>query len=205
MSQFFESIKLENGKFYLLDLHKKRMQNTVKNVFKKEVVFDLEQELIKNDYEKKGLFKVKVVYDLSIKNIAIEPYSIKNHDKIVFLHREELKYTYKNVIRKSLEFNKKLSDDAIFVINDSLTDSSYGNLALFDGTDWYTPKKCLLKGVKREYLFYTNKLKIKDIKLSEMLQYSQIAFINAMRDFEKTYTFVVEGNNLLLEPFNFSK
>jgi 4-amino-4-deoxychorismate lyase len=205
MSLFFESIKLENGNFYLLDLHQKRMQNTVKNVFKKDVAFDLENELLKNDIEKEGLFKVKVIYDLAIKNIIIEPYSIKDHAKVVFLHREQINYTYKNIIRKSLDYNKKASDDAIFVINDSLTDSSYGNLALFDGSEWFTPKKCLLKGVKREYLFNTNKLKIKDIKLSEIMQYSRIAFVNAMRDFEKTYTFVVEGDTLLLEPFNFSK
>jgi 4-amino-4-deoxychorismate lyase len=203
MSLFFESIKLENGRFHFLELHQKRMQNTVKNVFKKDVIFDLDNEIQKCEIENSGLFKVKVIYDTNIKTINIEPYSIKNHQKIVFLHREHINYTYKNIIRKSVEFNKKTSDDAIFVVNGSLTDASYSNLALFDGKEWFTPKKSLLKGIKREYFFSTNQIKIKDIKLSEINQYSQIAFINAMRDFEKIYTFAVEGDYLLLTLFNF--
>jgi 4-amino-4-deoxychorismate lyase len=204
MSLFFESIKLEDGEFHLLELHQKRMQNTVEKVFKKDSSFDLKSEFNKLTFETSGLFKVKVMYDLGIKNISIEPYTIKNHSKILLLEREELNYTYKNVIRKSLEFDKTVADDAIFILKGSITDASYSNIALFDGNQWFTPKKCLLKGIKREELFTNNTLKIKDIKLSEISQYSQIAFINAMRDFEKTYTFVVEGELLLLKPFNFS-
>jgi 4-amino-4-deoxychorismate lyase len=199
MSLFFESIKLEDGQFFNLELHEKRMKNTVKNVFKKEISFDLKSEFNKLTFEISGLFKVKVMYDLGLKNISIEPYALKNHNKIILLDREELNYTYKNVIRKSLDFDKTVADDAIFIVRGSLSDATYSNIALHDGNEWFTPKKCLLKGVKREYLFENRKIKIRDIKIDEIEQFSKIAFINAMRDFEKTYTFVKEGKILHLQ------
>lgn len=42
MSQFIESIKVENGKVFLLDLHQKRVNDTF-NAFSKPIKVDLKK------------------------------------------------------------------------------------------------------------------------------------------------------------------
>jgi 4-amino-4-deoxychorismate lyase len=198
MSQFFESIKLLDGNIPLLHLHQKRIERTVNDNFRTKCKLDLEKELSKVRLASQGLFKIKVIYDSHLHQISVEPYQIKTHSKIAILKKENIAYPYKSSSRNQFDFNTQLSDDAIFVSHNSLTDASYSNLALFDGEQWYTPEKCLLKGVKREHLLKNKQIKTRDIKLADLEHYSKIAFINAMRDFEKIYTFVKEDHFLLL-------
>jgi len=67
--------------------------------------------------------------------------------------------------------------------NDLLTDTSYSNIALFDGENWITPKSPLLFGVNRAQLVAENKLIQKDIKVSELFNFQRISLFNAMIEF----------------------
>jgi 4-amino-4-deoxychorismate lyase len=203
MFQFFESIKMLNGQMYLLDLHSARLNKTRKLFFENIKDIDLANELTIPCEMKLGLFKVKVVYAKYLESVRMDEYTIKSHHKVKLLEKPGLEYHHKFLERKFLEGdlqNLSEMDDIIFLKNGILTDATYSNVALFDGKNWITPKDCLLEGVKRKALLVSGKIIEKRIGEVDLPDFQKIAFINAMRDFEKIYTFVLNENVLTLSP-----
>lgn len=203
MYQFFESIKLLDGKLHLLDLHSERLNATRNAFFENVKDIDLEKELMIPCKKKDGLYKVKVVYAKYLESITIDSYSIKDHHKIKLLEKPEIQYDFKFLDRKNLEedfIQEADFDDIIFLKNGTLTDATYSNLAFFDGKTWFTPENCLLNGVKRKALLESGIITEKKILKNDIKDFQKIAFINAMRDFEKMYTFVQKDDFLLLNP-----
>jgi 4-amino-4-deoxychorismate lyase len=74
-------------------------------------------------------------------------------------------------------------DDVLLVKNGLLTDTSYCNIALFDGVNWVTPLTPLIQGVTRAQLLEDGKLIAKDIKLEELMNFQKIALFNALNEF----------------------
>ena len=201
MYQFFESIKLLDGKLHLLDLHSARLNATRNAFFENIKVIDLERELLIPCEKQSGLYKVKAVYAKYLESVAIDNYTVKDHHKIKLLEKPEIKYDFKFLDRGTLEEDINAGfDDVIFLKNGELTDASYSNIALFDGHEWFTPLNCLFEGVKRKSLIARGVLRQKRIYKDTLSHYQKIAFINAMRDFEKMYTFVFKDDLLILNP-----
>ncbi len=203
MYQFFESIKLLDGKLHLLDLHSERLNLTRTKFFENIKDIDLEKELMLPCEKKNGLYKVKVVYAKYLESVTIDSYIIKDHHKIKLLEKPDIKYDFKFLDRKTLEEDFKQDadfDDVIFLKNGILTDATYSNLAFFDGKTWFTPENCLLNGVKRKAWLDSGIITEKKILKDDIQDFQKIAFINAMRDFEKMYTFVQKDDFLLLNP-----
>ena len=203
MYQFFESIKLLDGKLHLLDLHSERLNRTRKAFFENINDVDLEKELMIPCEKQNGLYKVKVVYAKYLESVVFDDYTIKEHRKIRLLEKPDIQYDFKFLDRKSLteDFSSDAEfDDIIFLKNGFLTDATYSNLAFFDGKTWFTPKSCLLAGVKRKFFLESGIIVEKKILKEEIKDFQKIAFINAMRDFEKMYTFVQKDDFLLLNP-----
>ncbi|MCD8539847.1 MAG: aminotransferase class IV [Leadbetterella sp.] len=82
--------------------------------------------------------------------------------------------------------------------NGHLTDTTYCNVALFDGKEWVTPDTFLLPGTKRAALIHNGMLREIPVTVRDLPGFEALAFINAMRDFEKKYTFVADQNELIL-------
>ncbi|MCP9763481.1 aminotransferase class IV [Lacihabitans soyangensis] len=203
MYQFFESIKLLDGKLYLLDLHSERLNRTRKAFFENLKDIDLEKELMIPCEKKEGLYKVKVVYSKYLESVVFDDYTIKEHRNIRLLEKPDIQYDFKFLDRKNLteDFSSDADfDDIIFLKNGVLTDATYSNLTFFDGKTWFTPKSCLLAGVKRKFLLESGIITEKSIVKEDIKDFQKIAFINAMRDFEKMYTFVQKDDFLLLNP-----
>lgn len=203
MYQFFESIKLLDGKLHLLDLHSERLNATRNAFFENVKDIDLVKELMIPCEKQDGLYKVKVVYAKYLESITIDSYSIKDHHKIKLLEKPGIQYDFKFLDRKNLEEDFKQGvdfDDIIFLKKEVFTDATYSNLAFFDGKTWFTPENCLLNGVKRKALLDSGIITEKKILKDDIKGFQKIAFINAMRDFEKMYTFVQKDDFLLLNP-----
>ena len=49
--------------------------------------------------------------------------------------------------------------------------------------NWYTPQKPLLKGIQRQYLLSKGLIKVKDIHISDLIQYNRIRLFNALITF----------------------
>jgi 4-amino-4-deoxychorismate lyase len=135
--------------------------------------------------------------------VTIDSYTIKDHHKIKLLEKTDIKYDFKFLDRKILDsdFNQNADfDDVIFYKNGILTDATYSNLVFFDGNTWFTPENYLLNGIKRKALLESGIITEKRILKDDIQYFQKIAFVNAMRDFEKMYTFVQKDDFLLLNP-----
>lgn len=72
------------------------------------------------------------------------------------------------------------ADEVVIVGNGLLTDTSYSNIALFDGQRWVTPRQPLLRGTMRQSLLDTGQLVERDIRDDEWGRYEKVSLINAM-------------------------
>ena len=73
----------------------------------------------------------------------------------------------------------------LIIRNGLITDTSYANVALFDGANWYTPKVPLLPGTQRAYLLDKGVIIPREIKAVELSQYVLVKLFNAMLNWEE--------------------
>ncbi len=154
MSQFIESIKVEDKQIFLLELHQKRVDETFSN-FGKEGSINLVEIFKGLKHDEDGLYKFKITYDLTGKyRTQMIPYAMSEIASFELVENNSYDYSFKFENRKELEKMKILSKSAeiIIVKNNHITDSSYSNLLFKKGKDWFTPKTYLLNGVQRQSL-----------------------------------------------------
>jgi 4-amino-4-deoxychorismate lyase len=186
MSQFIESIQLLDGQFKRLQLHQARMEKAMAEYYPKTEIITLENVLMQQSYPKVGLFKCRVVYDSEIRLIEFIPYTppIIRSLKIVEIDISSLPYKISDRKDYQTAFSKRAEcDDVLIVKNGLLTDTSYCNIALWDGERWFTPKTPLIQGVNRAQLLEEKKLIEKDIKVDDLVNFKRIVLFNALNEF----------------------
>lgn len=191
MSQFIESIKVEDKKVFLLDRHQKRVNETF-SYFGKEEPIDLAAIFKSLDHDEDGLYKFKITYDLTGKyRTQMIPYAMSEIADFQLVENNVYDYSFKFEERKELEKMKILSKAAeiIVVKNNHITDTSYSNLLFKKGKDWFTPTTFLLNGVQRQHLLKTKKIKEAEITLQTLSDYSHFQLINALNEFDDTVVY----------------
>ena len=101
---------------------------------------------------------------------------------------DEIDYTYKSIDRgylNQLYALRETADDILIVKNELVTDTSIANIALYNGSEWHTPKSPLLKGTQRAFLLDQQIIKEEEITLKQLFTYSRITLFNAMITFRK--------------------
>ncbi|WP_417427684.1 aminotransferase class IV [Halpernia sp.] len=187
MSQFIESIKIEDQEIYNLDLHQKRVNETFKH-FGKENLLDLAKIFKDLEHDEDGLYKLRIVYDLNSKfKTGVIPYAYSTLNQISLVENNTLDYSFKFEDRKIFDMmkNKAKSEEIIIVKNNHITDSSYANLLFLKGKQWFTPNTFLLNGVQRQALLKSKKVKETEINLQNLKEFSHFQMINAMIGFEE--------------------
>lgn len=128
--------------------------------------------------------KGRVVYDKDgVKDVSFAAYHPLNIHSLKLVACDNLDYSYKSADRSQLQKLKEQRgdcDEIIIVKNGLLTDTSYSNIALFDGENWYTPKHPLLQGTMRESLIDQGKLRECDLKPEDLNRFLKVSLINAM-------------------------
>ena len=193
MSQFIESIKIEDKKIFLLDLHQKRVDDTFAH-FGKETSLNL-AEIFKNlEHDEDGLYKLRISYDLD-KNFRTQliPYAISEISNFQLVVNNIYDYSFKFEDRKELEkmLRQAKSSEIIIVKNNHITDTSFSNLLFKKGKEWFTPSTYLLNGVQRQYLLKNKKIKEAEITLQNIAEYSHFQIINAMNDFDDMFIYPI--------------
>ena len=205
MSQFIESIKVEDQKIFLLDLHQSRVNHTFEH-FGKEDSLDLGTIFKNLQHDEDGLYKLRIVYDLDKKfRTQMIPYAISEIDNFQMVENNSYDYSFKFEDRKELERMKILSkaDEIIIVKNNHITDTSYSNVLFKKGKDWFTPKTYLLNGVQRQHLLKNKKIKEAEITLQNLKDYSHFQIINAMNDFDDMFVYPISKIRNLPDSSNF--
>ncbi|MDO4224355.1 MAG: aminotransferase class IV [Bergeyella zoohelcum] len=193
MCQFIESIKIENSEIFLLDFHQKRMSETLS--FFKGKNLDIFRILEQIDYPNKGLYKLRITYDL-LGNFSseIELYSRNKITDFQLINNINIHYSHKYKNRESLEKTKQLSnaEEIIITQNEMITDTSFSNLVFLKNGEWHTPKTFLLNGVQRQYSLANQEITETDISTKNLTEFSHFKLINAMNNLEESIIYPIE-------------
>ena len=194
MSQFIESIKVEDQKAFLMEFHQKRVNDTFAH-FGAQGSIDLEKIFKSLEHDEDGLYKLRIVYDLNrnFKHQMI-PYAIPEIENFQLVENNSFDYSFKFEERKEFEKmkTKAKTEEIIIVKNNHITDTSYTNILFLKGETWYTPATYLLNGVMRQHLLKEKKIKEAEITLQNIREFSHFQLINAMNDFDDMFIYPIE-------------
>ena len=187
MYRFLETIKLKDGLFHRLPYHQQRINRCFAFYFQDCKAPDLTSFLLAEDFPKSGLYKCRVLYDAQG---FMEPefvlYQMKHIQTFKIIHTTLEPFCGKPADRSVFEELFALredADDVLLVRNGLLTDTSFANIACFDGVSWVTPHRPIIYGTQRAYLLEEKMIIEKDIQLDKLHQYKKICLFNAMIEF----------------------
>ncbi len=188
MCLFVESIRLHDGKLFYLDYHQRRLNRTVEHFFPGKHKIKLTQIKIPPE-NKRGTYKVRVLYSDRIEKIEYIPYRIRTINSLRIVVDDTIDYSFKYTERKCITALRPpdLADDEDYLIikNGCVTDVSSSTAAFFDGTAWYVPDTPLLPGTSRERLIENGIVSERRIHKNDIRNYSYVCVFNAMIDFKK--------------------
>lgn len=185
-----ESISLYNGFCPLLPWHQERMDRTCQLLKNSQSPFQLKDALSDYELPTTGWYKIRVLYHpVGIYEVVCAPYQLKPILRLQYMPADDLEYSLKWALRTDIEQRvaqkKPNIDDVIFLKNGLLTDTSYCNLACFDGQNWYTPATPLLAGTRRASLLHTGTLQEADLRPADVQHMQKIRLFNALIGWEQ--------------------
>lgn len=179
---------MANGKPSNLPYHQARMERTIRHFFPNLALNAMPslQNLITPN-ENMSLVKARVVYGADgVELIEYAPYSMRPIRSLQVVYDDTISYSYKSCDRSQLNAlaaKKGDCDEIIIVKNNLLTDTSFTNIAIFDGNYWLTPRQPLLLGTRRASLLDQGFIKEADITVDDLKRAERIRLFNAMIDF----------------------
>ena len=182
-SLLLETIKIEEGKIDNLRYHQDRCDQSRQALFQSEDILELSSIIVA---PKVGLYRCRILYGETLHSIDYLPYIPKKIQTLRIVSSDieySFKYANRDTLNALLESNKDV-DEVIIEKDGYLTDTTIANIAFFDGKQWLTPEKPLLKGTMRAKLIDEGFLHTKEIKKEDISRYSQVALMNAMIGFK---------------------
>jgi len=182
-NKYLETLKSIDGEVFNLSYHQQRLEGVVSS-FKNDRTYNLKEIL---NPPKNGLYRCRVVYDEKKIDVEYIPYIKRQIKSLKLLFSDDIEYKHKYANREDL--NKLFSlraecDDILIVKSGLIRDTSIANIAFFDGAQWVTPKRPLLKGTMREKCIHDKKIFEEDIFVEDLKKFSKVALMNAMIDFD---------------------
>lgn len=194
MSLLFESIRIDSGQAPLLELHQQRLEKTYQVNFNQACPWKLSRLVPKSTSTTR--LKWRFSYGATDYTSAILPYRSQSIRSLRCVEIQEYAYPYKWTDRSFIDQafqNRGEADDVLFLQNGWLRDTSYCNIALFDGRQWYTPNPPLFPGVERQKQIEQKKLMPKQIHWRDLPNFESFVLMNAMRPMEEQFPHKVAG------------
>lgn len=185
MYPLFESIRVEDGKVHLLEYHQARLEQTFLKLFNRKCSWNLKNIL--PDIPKAGLHKLRFLYNETAHYIEVLPYEPREIKTLKLIEIGDYSYTHKWTDRSEIDAafaQRGNCDDVLMTKNGLLTDASYANIVLFDGSNWFTPAIPLFEGVQRSYLLNHKKIQTAVIASTDLSNYQSFQLINALNTFD---------------------
>ncbi len=181
-----ETIKIEDGEVSNLLYHQARCDESRKALFGSTDTLDL---LSLIQAPQKGLFRCRILYAEKVHSVEYIPYKSKeiHRLKIVSSNLEyDHKYENRDALNKLLQIHSD-ADDILIEKHGYITDTTIANIAFYNGEQWLTPEKPLLKGTMRAKLLNEGFLHTSKIRKEEIATYTHVALMNAMIGFKIVY------------------
>ena len=186
MCRFFESIKLQDGEFNHLNLHQERVKKAMADFYPKLKVIDLAEFLQQTSFPVEGIYKCRIVFDSEVRQVEFVKY-VKREIRslrLVEINIKSLPYKLEDRSEIAAAMVQRGDCDDVLLVKDKLiTDTSFSNIAFFDGKKWFTPRIPLIFGVNRSHLLKQGALIEKDITPNDLLNFQRVALFNAMNEF----------------------
>ncbi len=186
-----ETIKIENGEVSNLSYHQARCDESRKALFNSTKTLNLSSFI---QAPPQGLYRCRIIYGEKIRSVEYIPYIPKEIQKLKVIS-SDITYDYKYANREKLNTllqNQKEIDEIIIEKDGYLTDTTIANIAFYDGKQWFTPEKPLLKGTMRSKFLDEGFLHTRKIKKEDLNNYTQVALINAMIGFKILNNFTIK-------------
>ena len=183
MHQFVETIRIEGSKAMNLPLHEARMNVTRAHFAPHAAPISLQKWLDDAPLSDERI-KARVVYDVD--GVCETTFQTYKRREIQWLHMVEdndISYTFKSTDRHELDRLLDLRDgcdEVLIVKNGLVTDTSFTNVAFFDGHKWFTPAQPLLNGTMRQWLLQRGELTETHITPASLASFQRIMLFNAM-------------------------
>jgi 4-amino-4-deoxychorismate lyase len=186
MSLLLESIKIQNRIPQNLEGHNTRLNKSRSKLFGLSDKIDLRDILKVPGDLTKGVYKCRVIYAETIRDIEFVPYTPRIIETLELVNGDNIEYEHKYLDKTKIEHLKNgiRADDILIVKGGRITDASFANVVFLKGDSWITPAKPLLKGTKRQYLLDSGKIQEEDIKVSDLKFFQKAVLINAMLDYD---------------------
>jgi len=189
MSLLLETIRLDNGVPSLLALHQERVDRSLRDLFGNAGILNLKDFINPPDELRKGTVKCRILYGKYVEKVEYSVYHINPVKSLQMVEADTIIYNYKFADRRHLELLYGLRgdcDDVLIIKNGLITDTTYANVAFYDGSCWVTPEKPLLEGVRRrsymeQGIIYTSRITVGDLKF-----FSELRLMNAMISLEES-------------------
>lgn len=127
-----------------------------------------------------------MTYGRDVESVEFFPYQIRPVHSLQLVRGGQIEYRRKRADRSELNALfacRGEADDVLIVRGGLLTDTSIANIALGDGTGWYTPASPLLEGTQRACLLDAGMIRPLDIHADDLFRFQKIRLFNAMIDF----------------------
>ena len=193
MSQLFETVRCENGKFVDLHLHEDRANRSRSALWGHQTPISFQSIQVPEPF-RNGRFKCRIIYKERIEGLAFSEYKPRKITSLQMVE-SDLEYEHKFMLRDELDmlFEKRQScSDVIIVKNGRVTDTSIANLIFFDGENWVTPDTPLFKGIERARLLAKDMISETSIPADSIAQFEQVMTINAMLPFDENRAIRIE-------------
>ncbi len=186
--QFVETIKIKSGKVQGIAYHQARMERTMQHFFPSLMpasIPALENWVVPS--ESMDFYKARVVYGAQgIETVDYAPYSMRAIHSLQVVEDDTIEYDFKSTDRSrlnALAAQRGNSDEIIIVKQCLVRETSFTNLAIYDGKRWLTPRHPLLLGTKRAFLLDKGVIQEADITLDALRKSQKISLFNAMIEF----------------------
>jgi len=184
MCRFIETLCVRYGQVQHIEYHQARVDRSRQEVLKTNRPLALDQLLIiPKEWKTTAWIKCRIVYSTDIEEITFSEYIPRAVHSLQLVTHNTIQYNYKFADRHLINHlfaQRQGCDDILMVKNGLITDTSYSNVAFYDGQQWFTPKQPLLPGTSRARLLHQGRLQEAKITVSDLHQFESCSLVNAM-------------------------
>jgi 4-amino-4-deoxychorismate lyase len=189
MCQLLETIKIKNSSLCNLSYHNDRVNYSRRQLFNLKDPWMVEDYIHFENINPNITYKCRVIYGEKVESIEVIPYNLPKINTLRLVVDNDIDYSFKYGNRENIELIKRKSegtDDVLIVKQGFLTDTSFANIAFFDGKKWLTPSTPLLKGTKRQFYIDQQVIFEAEITKKSFHLFKKARIINAMIDLDES-------------------
>ncbi len=178
-----ETIRIEDGRAALLEYHQERVDRALRRYFPRAGRLWLNRAVETLELPPVGVHKLRLQYRDQILHTEIQPYIQRRIESLRIVAADQLDYGHKYLDRQPIDrlFQQRgACDDVLFSRMGYLTDTSYANVAFFNGTDWITPAWPLLRGCRREFLLAAKIIQPSILRERDLPHFTEVRVFNSM-------------------------